>query len=116
MTGKGYQKILNFSKDTQSQSKTDTRCWPKTVLGKSMTNLSRQTGKQRKNVSLKGPEPRKHRSSGDRVKEARQEAQAIQKLYTAYRLVEEEELVRQLLKIETANGDQKYGEVWRTVN
>ena len=42
--------------------------------------------------------------------------QAIQKLYQTYRLVEEEELVRQIQKIETAHGDQKYGEAWRTVN
>ena len=76
------------------------------------------------------------RSSDDWLKEARQYAQqalnqfeasnlendkvvwtqAIQKLYQTYRLAEEEQLVRQIQTIETAHGDQKYGEAWRTVN
>ena len=76
------------------------------------------------------------RSSDDRVKTARQEAQqvqsqfeasnseddkelwtqAVQNLYQIYKLVEEKELVRQIQNIEAAHGCQKYGEAWRTVN
>jgi hypothetical protein len=41
---------------------------------------------------------------------------AVQNLYQVYKLVDEEELVRQVQSIETAHGALRYGEAWKTVN
>ncbi|XP_062577713.1 uncharacterized protein LOC134239565 [Saccostrea cucullata] len=76
------------------------------------------------------------RSLDPRVSEARQKAQeaqrqyessktdedkdlwsvAVNNLYQAYKLAQEEELAEQIQGIETAHGEQRYGEAWKVVN